>query len=132
VSEHKLRLFENSVLRRIFGPKREEVAGGSRRLHSDELHNLYASSNIVRVCKSRRVKWVGHLSRKGENKNTYKSLVGRSEGMTPLERSGTRRENDFRKDVKEMGWEGVDWINLVQDRKEWPAFLNTSMKLRFP
>jgi hypothetical protein len=77
--EHRLRVFENSVLRKIFGPKREED-GSWRKLHNDELHSLYSSLNIVRVIKSRRMKWAGHVARMGERRGVYRILVGRPEG----------------------------------------------------
>jgi hypothetical protein len=74
--EHRLRMFENRMLRRIFGPKREEVAGGWRRLHNEELHNVYASTNIIRVIKSRNVRWTVHEARVGDVRNSYNILVG--------------------------------------------------------
>jgi hypothetical protein len=83
-----VRVFEKRVLRRIFGPKMEEVAGGWRRLHNEELHNLYASPNIIRVIKQRCVKW--HAAQMGEMRNTYYSLVGKPEGKRPLRRSSRR------------------------------------------
>jgi hypothetical protein len=82
--EHGLRVFENRVQGIIFGPKREEVAGGWRRLHNEELHNLHASPNIIRVIKSSRMRWSGHVARMGEVKNTHKILVGMPEGKRPL------------------------------------------------
>jgi hypothetical protein len=81
--EHRLRVFENTVLRRIFGPKREED-GSWRKLHNDELHNLYSSPNIVRVIKSRRMRWAGHVARMGEGRIIYRVLVGRPERKIPL------------------------------------------------
>jgi hypothetical protein len=81
--EHRLRVYENRVLRRIFGPKREED-GSWRKLHNDELHNLYSSPNIVRVIKSRRMRWAGHVGRMGEGRGVYRVLVGEPEGRRPL------------------------------------------------
>jgi hypothetical protein len=78
--EHRLRVFENRVLRRIFGPMRDEVTGEWRKLHSRELHNLYSSPDIVRQIKSRRMRWAGHVARMGEGKNVYRVLVGKPEG----------------------------------------------------
>jgi hypothetical protein len=83
--EYRLRVFEYGVLRRIFGPKREED-GSWRKLHNDELHNLYSSPNIVRVIKSRRLRWAGHVARMGKGRGVYRVLVGRSEGKRPLGR----------------------------------------------
>jgi hypothetical protein len=82
--EHRLRVFEIRVLR-IFGPEREED-GSWRKLHNDEFHSLYSSPNIVRVIKSRRIKWVGHVARMGEGRGVYRVLIGRSEWKRPLER----------------------------------------------
>jgi hypothetical protein len=73
--EHRLRVFENRVLRRIFGPKRDEVRGEWRKLHNEELRDLYSSPNIIRIIKSRRMRWAGHVARMGENKNTYRLLM---------------------------------------------------------
>jgi hypothetical protein len=84
---------ENRVQRRTFGPKREEVAGGWRRLHNEELHNLYASIDVIRVIKSRWMKWVGHVARMGEMRNTYNILVRKPEGERPLERPRRRWES---------------------------------------
>jgi hypothetical protein len=74
--EHRLRVFENRVLRRIFGPKRDDVTGDWRKLHNEELHNLYSSPNIIRMIKSRRMRWAGHLARMGVTRNAYRILVG--------------------------------------------------------
>jgi len=82
----KLRVFENMVLRRIFGPRRDEITGEWRRLHNEELHDLYSSPNIVRVIKSRRMKWPGHVARMGEERGVYRILVGKPKGRRPLGR----------------------------------------------
>jgi hypothetical protein len=86
--ERRLRVFENRVLRRIFGPKRDEVTGQRRKLHGGELHNLYSSPDIVRQIKSRRMRWPGHVARMGEGKNVYKVLVGKPEGKNHLKDQG--------------------------------------------
>jgi hypothetical protein len=75
---HRMRVFENRVLRRIFGPKRDKVTGGWRKLHNEELHNLYCSPSIIRMIKSRRMRWAGHLARIGENGNAYRILGGKA------------------------------------------------------
>jgi hypothetical protein len=82
--EHRLRVFENRELRRIFGPKRDEVTGDWRKLHNAELHNLYSSPNIITMTKSRRMRWAGHVARMGETRNAYRILVGKPEGKIPL------------------------------------------------
>ena len=84
--ERRLRVFENRVLRRIFGPKRDEVTGEWGKLHNKELSNLYSSPSIVRVIKSRRMRWAGHVARMGEGRGVYKVLVGKPEGRRPLGR----------------------------------------------
>jgi hypothetical protein len=84
--EHRLRVFENKVLRRIFGPKRDELTGGWRKLHNEELQNLYSSPNIVRMIKSRRIRWAGHVARMGEKRNAYRILMGNPEVKRPLGR----------------------------------------------
>jgi hypothetical protein len=93
--EHRLRAFENRVLRRIFGPKREEN-GSWRKLHNDELRSLYSSPNIVRVIKSRRMRWAGQVARMGERRGVYRVLVGRPEGKRPLRRPRYRWENNMK------------------------------------
>jgi hypothetical protein len=82
--------FENRVLRRMFGPKRDDVTGDWRKLHNEELHNLYSSPNIIRTIKSRRMRCAGHLARMGEKRNEYRILVGKPEGKRPLERPRRR------------------------------------------
>jgi len=84
--EKKLRVFENMLLRRIFGPRRDEVTGEWRRLHNEELNDLYSLPNIVRVIKSRRMRWARHVARMGEERGVYRVLVGKPEGKRPLAR----------------------------------------------
>jgi hypothetical protein len=112
--EHRLRVFENRVLRRIFGPKREED-GSWRKLHIDELHSLYSSPNIVRVIKSRRMRWAEHVARMGEDRGVYRVLVGRPEGKGPLGRPKRRWEDNIKMDLREKGIDGTNWIWLAQD-----------------
>jgi hypothetical protein len=97
--------------------KREEVAGDWTRLHSEELHNLYASQNISRVTKSRRMRFVGHVARMGEMRNAYNILVGKPEGKRTLGRSRYRWEDKIM-NLKDIVCEGVDWIHLAQDRDQ--------------
>jgi hypothetical protein len=116
---------------RIFGPKREED-GSWRKLHNDELHNLYSSPNIVRVIKSRRMRWEGHVARMGEGRGVYRVLVGQSEGKTPLGRPTRRWEDNVNLDVREIGIDGANWIQLAQDRVQLRAFVNTVMNPKVP
>jgi hypothetical protein len=102
--DHRLRVFENRVLRRIFGPKRDEVSGEWRKLHSEVLHILYSSPNIIRQIKSRRKRWAGYVARMGEDRNVYRVLMGKPEGKRPLGRPRHRWEDGFRMDLGEIGW----------------------------
>jgi hypothetical protein len=130
--EHRLRVFENSVLRRIFGPKRDEVTGGWRKLHNEELHRLNSSPSIVRVIKARRIRWAGHVACMGEARGGYNILVGRPEGRRPLRRPRRRWKDNIKMDLREVGFGDVDWIHLVRDRDRWRALVNTVMNLCVP
>jgi len=101
--ERRLRVFENRVLGRIFGPKRDEVTGEWRKLHNEELHYLYSSPNIVQVIKSRRMRWVGHVARMGEGRGVYRVLVAKPEGKRPLGRPRRRWEDNIKMDLQEVG-----------------------------
>jgi hypothetical protein len=129
--EHRSRVFENRLLGRIFGPKRNEVTGGWRKLHNEELHGLYSSPGIVRVIKARRMSWAGHVERMGAVRGAY-ILVGRPEGRRLLGRPRRRWEDNIKMDLREIWFGDVDWIHLVQDRDRWRAPVNTVMNLRIP
>jgi hypothetical protein len=103
MEEHKLRVFENRVLRRIFEPKRDGVTGGWRKLHNEELHNLYSSPSIIRIMKSSRMRWARHVARMGEKRNVYRLLVGKPEGKRPLGRPRRRWINNIKMDLLEIG-----------------------------
>jgi hypothetical protein len=106
--EHRLRVFENSVLRRIFVPKRDEVTGEWRKLHYEELNDLYSSPSIVWVIKSRRMRWAGHVSRMGRG-DVYRVLMGKPEGKRLLGRPRHRWEYNIKVDLQEEGWSyGLD------------------------
>jgi hypothetical protein len=107
-------VFENRALRRIFGPNKDEVTGGWRKLHNEDLHNLYASPSIIRVIKSRRMRWGGHAARMGERRNACRILVGKPDGKRPLGRPRRRWVDNIKMDLGEVGWNGVDWIDLAQ------------------
>jgi hypothetical protein len=124
-------VFENRVLRIIFGPKRDEVMGGWRKLHNEELHNLYSSQSIIRIIKSRRMRWAGHVARMGEKRNVYRLLVGKPEGKR-LGRLRRRWMDNIKMDLLEIGLEVVDLIGLAQDRHSWRALVNSVMNLRVP
>jgi hypothetical protein len=125
-------VFENRVLRRMFGPKRDEVMGKWRKLHNEELRDLYSSPSIIRIIKSRRMRWVGHVARMGEKMNAYRLLVGKPEGKRPLGRPRRKWVDNIRMDLGEMGWGDVDWFDLGQDRNRWRALVNSVLKLRVP
>jgi hypothetical protein len=111
--ERRLRVFENRVLRRVFGPKRDEVTGDWRKLHNEELNDLYSLPNIMRVVKSRRMRWAGHVARMGEERRVYRMLVGKPEGKRPWGRPRRRWENNIKMDVQEVGGGGGDWMELA-------------------
>jgi hypothetical protein len=104
-------VFENRVLRRIFGTRRDEVTEDWRKLHNEELHNLYSSQNIIRMNKSRRMRWAGHVARMGEMRTAYRILMGKPEGRRPLGRPRRRWVDNIKMDLREIGWDGMDWID---------------------
>ncbi|KAJ4446128.1 hypothetical protein ANN_12820 [Periplaneta americana] len=128
--EQRLRVFENKVLRKIFGAKRGEVTGGWRKLHNTELHALYYSPDIIRNIKSRRLRWAGHVARMGESRNAYRVLVGRPEGKRPLGRPRRRWEDNIKIDLREVGYDDREWINLAQDRDRCRAYVRATINLR--
>jgi len=130
--ERKLKLCDNMVLRRIFGPRRDEVTREWRRLHNEELNYLCSSPNIVRVIKSRRMRWAGHVARMGEERGVYRVLVGKPEGKRPLGRPRRRWVDNIRMDLQEVGCGHVDWIGLAQDRDRWLTLVSAVMNLRVP
>jgi hypothetical protein len=101
-------------------------------LHNDELHNLYSSPNIVRVIKSKRMRWAGHVARMREGRGVYRVLVGRAEGKRPLGRPKRRWEDNINVDLRDIGINGANWIRLAQDRVQWQACVNTVMNFRVP
>jgi hypothetical protein len=109
-------VFENRVLRRIFGPKRDEMTGEWRKLHNEELHNLYSSPDIISQVRSRRVRWAGHVARMGDERKLYKVLVGKPEGNRPLGRPRRRWEDGIRMHLREISlgrrWIGFDWLKI--------------------
>ena len=129
--EHRLGVFENRVLRRIFGPKRDGVKEW-RKLHNGELNDLYCSPNILRVIKSRRMRWAGHVARMEEGRGVHKVLVGKPEGNRPLGRPRRRWEDNIKMDLEEVGRGCRDWMELAQDRDRWRALVSTVMNFRVP
>jgi len=123
-----LRVCENMMFRRIFGPRRDEVTGEWRRLHNEELNDLYCSPNIVRVIKSRRMRWTGHVACMGEERGVYRVLVGKPEGKRPLGRPRRRWVDNIRMDFQEVGI----WIGLSKYRDRLRTLLGAVMNLRIP
>jgi hypothetical protein len=123
---------ENRVLRRIFGPKRDGVTGGWGKMHNEERHNLYSSPSIIRIIKSRRMRWAGHVARMGEMRNVYRLLVGKPEGKRPLGRPRRRWIDNIKMDLLEIGLSAVEWIGLAQDRYRRRALVNAVMNFQVP
>jgi hypothetical protein len=115
---HRLKVIENKVLRRIFRPKWDETIVDWRKLHSDEL----------RIIKSRRTEWSGLVTRMEEKRNMHRVLVGKTEGKRLLGKNSRSNKRDHR----EVGWGGMDWIGLTQDREKWRALVNAAINLRVP
>jgi len=112
------------VLRRIFGPRRDEVTGEWRRLHNEVLNDFYSSPNTVRVIKLRRMRWAGHVVRMGEERRVYRVLVGKPEGRRPLGSPRHRWVDNIRMDLQEVGCGYMDWIGLAQDRDRRQTLVN--------
>jgi hypothetical protein len=130
--ESRLRVFENRVLRRIFGPRRDEVTGEWKKLHNEELNDLYCSPNIVVVFESKIMIWAGHVARMGEWRGVYRVFVGKPEGRRPLGIPRRRWEDNIKVVLMEVGCGVMDWIELAQDRDRWRALVNAVVKLRIP
>jgi hypothetical protein len=138
--ESRLGAFEYRVLRRIFGPKRNYVTGVWRKLHNEKLHNLYSLPSIIRMMKSRRIRWAAHVARMVKTRNAYRILVGKPEGKRPLGRPRRRWVGNNKLDHREIVWDSVDWIDLsqvrnqwtAQDKNQWRALVNMVMNVRGP
>ena len=130
--ERQLRVFENMVLRRIFGPRRNEVTGDCRRLHHEELNDSYCSPNIVRMIKLRRMRWAGHMACMGEERGMYRVLLVKPEGRRPLGRHRRRWVDNIRMDLRKAGCGYMDWIGLAQDRDRWRTLVCAVMNLQVP
>ena len=125
-------MFENRVLRRIFGPKRGEVIREWRKLQNEERNDLYSSPTILRLIKSRRMRWAGHVERTGEGRVVYRVLVGKSERKRPLGRPRPIWEDNIKMYLQEVSCVVMDWIELAQDRDRWRALVNAVMNNRVP
>ena len=130
--ERRLRVFENRVMRKVFGAKRDEVAGEWRKLYNEELSDLYSLPSIVQVVKSRRMRWAGHVARMGEGRGVHRVPVGKPEGKRPLGRPRRRWEDNITMDLQEVGGGCGDWMELAQYRDRWRAFVSVVMNRRIP
>ena len=130
--ERRLRVLENRVLRRVFGPTRDEVTGEWKKLHNEELSDLYFLPNIVRVVKSRGMIWAAHGACMGERRGVHRVLVGKLEGKRPLGRPRRRWEDNIKMDLQEVGGGCGDWMEFAQDMERWRALLSTVMNFRVP
>jgi hypothetical protein len=130
--EGGLRVFENRVLRRIIGGKGDEVTEEWGKLHNEELNDVYSSPSIVRVMKSRRMRWARHVARMEEGRGGYMFLVGKPDGKDLLGIPKRTWEDNVKADLQEVGCGGMDWIDLAQDRDRWRALVNALLNLRVP
>jgi len=130
--ECRLRVFDNRVLRRIFGAKREEEMGDWRKLHNEELNDLYCPPYVVWGIKSRIMRWAGHVAHMGEKGGVYRILVGKPEGKRPLGRPRNRWEDNIKMDLQEVECGGMDWTKLAEDRDRCWALVNAVMNLQVP
>jgi len=130
--ERRLRVFENRVLRRVFWHRRDEVTGEWRKLHNEELSDLYSLPNIVGVVKSRRMRWAGHVARMVEGRGMHRVLVGKPEGKRPLGRPRRRWEVNIKMGLQEVGGGCGGWMELAQDKDRYRALVSTVMNFRVP
>ena len=129
--ERRLRVFENRILRRIFGSKRDSNCEW-RRINNNELHSLYRSPNIIRVIKSRRLRWAGHVARMEEGRSAFKILADTPAGNIPLGKPRRRREDNIRMDLEEIDINAGNWVDSAQDRGYLRALVNAVLNLRVP
>jgi hypothetical protein len=125
-------VFEDRVLRRVFGPKRDEMTGKWRKLRNEELNDLYSLPNIVRVVTSKRMRWAGLVARMGEERGVHRMLVEKIEGKRSMGRPRRTWEDNIKMDLQKVGGGRGDWIELAQDRDRWRALVSTVKNFRVP
>ena len=130
--KHRLRVFENRVLRRIFGPNSDKGTVEWRKIHNEELNEMCSSLSIVQVIKLRRMRWAGHVACMGESGGVYKVLVGKPGGKRPLGRPRLRWEDNIKMDLQEVECEGMNWISVAQEWDRWQTFVNVLMNIQVP
>ena len=131
--EHRLRVFENKVLRKIFEAKKDELTGEWTKLHNSELHALYSSPNIIRNLKSRRLIWTGKVAYIEQSRNAYRVSVGKPEGKRPLGRPRCRWEDNIEMDLRKMGCDAGDWVHLAEDGwDQWRDYVRALLNLQAP
>jgi hypothetical protein len=125
-------VFENKVLRKTFGPKSDEVTWEWRRLHNEELNDLYSSTNIVRVIKSRRIRWAEHVARMGDREERTRLWVWKPEGKRPIRRPRRRKEVILKCILKKLDWKAWSGLIWIKDRDRWRAIESAVTNLRVP
>ena len=125
-------MLENKVIRKKFGAKKDEITGQSKKLHNAELHVLYSSPNIIRSLKSRRLRWAEHVTRMEQSRNACRVLVGKPGEKRSLGRPRRRWEDIIEMDLREVGCDPGEWIDLAEDRNEWRAYVRAVMNIRVP
>ena len=125
-------VFENRVLRKIYGPKRDEMTGEWRRLHNEELHRLYDSPDVIRIMKSRRIRWAGHVARMGGKTKIIFYCGWKAGGKEAIGRPRRRWEDNIRRDLREVGIRDENWLDVAQERILWQTFVTAAMNLRVP
>ena len=125
-------MLENRELRRIFGPKMDEVTREWIKLHNEDINDVYSSPNTVRAMKSRRMRWAGHVAHTRESRDVYRVLVGKPERKRPLGRPRRRWEDNIKIYLQEVGCGGMDWIDVDKDRDRRRELVNAVMNLRVP
>jgi hypothetical protein len=116
----------------IFGSRRDKVTGEWRKLHNKELRDLYSSPSIIRIIKSKRMRWVRNVARMGKKRNAYMLSVGKLKRKRPLGRPRHKWADNIRMDLGQVGWGDVDWIGKAQDTNRWRALVNSVLNLRVP